>query len=103
MAQQVKVFANKSKDLNSSPGTHMVEGKTRLQQVVLLLPHRHHGMCMHIHIHTKRYYLKSFMKDEFSLYCREIFFKDLFYFYLWVRACKSSASAEHSYCVTLSN
>jgi hypothetical protein len=35
MAQQVKVFGAQSNDLNLTPGTHAIQGKSQLTQVAL--------------------------------------------------------------------
>lgn len=54
MGQWVKVLAAKLDNLNSIPGTFMVEGKTQLLKVFSDL-HTHTGTCTHSHIyiHTK--------------------------------------------------
>lgn len=42
MAQQVKAFAVKSDDLSLTPGTHMIETKNQLLQIILW---PQHGLC----------------------------------------------------------
>lgn len=62
MAQGEKALAAEHGDLSSVLGTYTVEGDHQLIQVLLLLPHTHHGVCMltyrHARIHTYIYVMK---------------------------------------------
>lgn len=53
MAQRVNVLDVKTDNLNSMPGSHMVEREHELLQVVLRLPHMHQDMhVLNIETHT---------------------------------------------------
>lgn len=44
MAQWVRVPATKAYNLSSIPDTHIVEGESQLQQIVVCPPYTHHSI-----------------------------------------------------------
>lgn len=57
IAQWVKALDMKLGNLNLILKMYMVVGKSQLLQAVLISPHSHHDMC--VHVHTDRGYMHT--------------------------------------------